>query len=60
MLLNVHDELVFELKDGEEDLIEPLRQAMQDALLLKVPVEVDAKIGPDWDDMTAIANPLLN
>lgn len=50
MLLQVHDELVFELATGEESLIEPLRQAMESALPLNVPVEVDAGIGPNWDE----------
>jgi DNA polymerase-1 len=54
MLLNVHDELVFELKDGEEHLIEPIRASMESALPLSVPVEVDAKIGHDWLTMSAI------
>jgi len=54
MLLNVHDELVFELRDGDDAMVEPLRQGMENALPLKVPVEVDAKIGADWNDMTPI------
>ncbi len=57
MLLNVHDELVFELWKGEEDLIEPIRTVMETALPLGVPVEVDAKIGSNWNDMTEIARP---
>ena len=31
--------------DGEEGLIEPLRAAMENALPLTVPIEVDAKVG---------------
>ena len=52
MILNVHDELVFEIKPGES--IESIRQDMEHALPLKVPVEVDAKVGPDWNEMTPI------
>ena len=52
MLLNVHDELVFELKDEEHDLVAPIRNLMETALPLSVPIEVDAKIGPDWNTMT--------
>ena len=55
MLLNVHDELVFELKDGENGIVEPIRHLMEDALPLKVPVEVDAKIGGNWNEMSPIA-----
>jgi DNA polymerase-1 len=54
MLLNVHDELVFEMKDGDEGVIPPLRAAMENALPLSVPIEVDAKIGQDWNDMTPV------
>jgi DNA polymerase I len=54
MLLNVHDELVIELADEEHDLIEPIRIAMEQALPLTVPVEVDAKVGADWNDMTPV------
>ncbi len=54
MLLNVHDELVFEVKLGEEDVLEPIRKDMEDALPLNVPVEVDAKIGADWNTMQPI------
>jgi DNA polymerase I len=54
MLLNVHDELVFEIASGEEDLIPILRNAMEQALPLNVPVEVDAKVGHDWNEMTPV------
>ncbi|MDX2064478.1 MAG: DNA polymerase I [Fimbriimonadaceae bacterium] len=54
MLLNVHDELVFEIAHGEESVIESLRTAMETALPLDVPVEVDAKIGDNWNEMTVI------
>lgn len=54
MLLQVHDELVFDLADGEHDLIEPIRNAMEQALPLSVPIEVDAKIGPNWDEMKEV------
>ncbi len=54
MLLNVHDELVFEITEADRDLIEPIRIAMETALPLNVPVEVDAKIGPNWNEMTPI------
>lgn len=48
MLLQVHDELVFEIAKGEENLIEPLRETMETAIPLDVPVEVDASMGPNW------------
>ncbi|MFZ4506616.1 MAG: DNA polymerase I [Fimbriimonas sp.] len=54
MLLNVHDELVFEVPLGDEAVVETLRTDMEQSLPLKVPVDVDAKIGVDWAEMTAI------
>lgn len=57
MLLQVHDELVFELAEGDEGLVEPIRKLMEDALPLKVPVEVDAKVGANWAEMDEIARP---
>ncbi len=54
MLLNVHDELVFELKEGDEGLLPALRTAMEGALPLAVPVECDAKVGPNWNDMAPV------
>jgi DNA polymerase-1 len=55
MLLNVHDELVFELKDGDNGILEPIRGLMEGALKLNVPIEVDAKVGMNWNEMTEIA-----
>ena len=54
MLLNVHDELVFELASGEDSLVEGIRTGMESALPLEVPVEVDAKVGANWNEMTEI------
>lgn len=54
MLLNVHDELVFEVPVGHESMIEPLRGVMENALPLSVPVEVDAKVGAEWNEMTPV------
>lgn len=54
MLLSVHDEILCELADGEDALIPKVRQAMAEALPLSVPVEVDAKIGDNWDEMTPL------
>ncbi|RMG22704.1 MAG: DNA polymerase I [Armatimonadetes bacterium] len=50
MLLQVHDELLFEW-DPKEDLVEELREAMETAMELDVPIEVDAKVGPNWLEM---------
>jgi DNA polymerase-1 len=54
MLLNVHDELVFEVPPGEEGVIPSLRSAMGEALPMEVPIDVDAKVGQNWDEMTEL------
>jgi DNA polymerase-1 len=49
MLLQVHDELVFEMPESERDIVVPLVEgAMRDALPLKVPVVVESGIGANW------------
>lgn len=49
MLLQVHDELVFEVAPGEENtMTEIVRHEMVEALPLKVAVEVDLNIADNW------------
>ena len=48
MLLQVHDELVFELHKDEHELIEEIRKLMSGALPLSVPVVVDCGTGNNW------------
>jgi len=55
MILTVHDELVFEVAPGErEQLIEVVPDLMARAYPLKVPVQVDLKLGPNWQDMERV------
>src|SRR4051812_34272583 len=55
MLLQIHDELVFEVPDEEVDALVPLvREAMTTALDLKVPLKVDMAVGPNWLDVRAL------
>ncbi|MCW6003698.1 DNA polymerase I [Micromonospora sp. CPCC 205371] len=50
MLLQVHDELVFEVAEGERDAVEALvRQEMGNAYPLSVPLEVSVGVGQDWN-----------
>jgi len=52
MLLQVHDELLFEAPPDEVPAIEALaREIMAAALPLKVPVVVDVKTGADWAEV---------
>jgi len=49
LLLQVHDELVFEVKESEmEKTAAKVKQIMEQVVKLKVPLEVDVKIGKRW------------
>lgn len=51
LLLQIHDELVFEChRDDTAALIPLIRQKMQGAMTLEVPLDVDVTIGPNWLD----------
>ncbi len=52
MILQVHDELLFEGPPKELDRVRALvRREMEDVHALSVPVVVDLKSGPNWRDM---------
>ena len=52
MLLQVHDELVFETDEDELATLASLaREVMEGALPLDVPMTVDLKVGSDWERM---------
>jgi DNA polymerase-1 len=50
MLLQVHDELVFDVAPGEQESLEDLvRREMGGAYPLSVPLEVSVGVGQDWN-----------
>jgi len=52
MILQVHDELLFEAPHDEMDRLRPLvREAMERVHELAVPLVVDLKVGLNWRDM---------
>jgi DNA polymerase-1 len=52
MILQVHDELVLEVPEGELDEVAPLVvETMEGAYTLDAPLKVDAKVGRNWLDM---------
>ena len=52
MTLQVHDELVFEVPESEVDAMKPLvREHMENAHALAVPLLVEIGVGPNWRDM---------
>jgi len=55
LLLQVHDELVFEVTERRaREVASRARELMSGALHLDVPVVVDAKVGPNWGEMSAL------
>ena len=54
MLLQVHDELIFEVEEGTEAaaipvIVRTMESAAEPALTLTVPIKVDANAARDWD-----------
>ncbi len=55
LLLQVHDELLLEVpRDEVGRLVPVLRETMEGALALDVPLTVDVKVGDDWEAMTPL------
>ena len=49
MTMQVHDELVFDVHHSEESLMQELvKKAMEEAIQLAVPMEVELKLAPNW------------
>jgi DNA polymerase-1 len=55
MLLQVHDELIFEVPESEIQALIPLvHKGMENVVQLDVPLDVQIEIGPNWYDMSAV------
>lgn len=55
MLLQVHDELVFEVKEDRlSHWVKKIKPLMEQAVKLSVPVTAEAKVGNSWGDMTKL------
>ena len=49
MVLQVHDELVFDVPKEEIDIVKPIiKNCMEEAFKLKVPTSVEIGIGDNW------------
>ncbi|HYM67003.1 MAG TPA: DNA polymerase I, partial [Patescibacteria group bacterium] len=56
MLLQVHDELLFEVPESEVDqFAEKVPRLMTGAYELETGIEVEMKVGPNWADMKKLA-----
>ncbi len=57
MLLQVHDELVFEVPDKDVAKVAKLaKQVMENVTKLKVPLVVDVKAGSNWSEMEEVGS----
>ena len=55
MLLSVHDEVLLEVPRDDVPALAPVvREVMEGVLKLDVPLDVDLKVGDDWESMTPI------
>ena len=51
MIMQVHDELVFEVTEGSVDSVrDDIVALMSNAAELSVPLKVDAGVGANWDE----------
>jgi len=52
MVLQVHDELLFEVPEDEKKVVEKLvREEMEGAAKLSIPLAVDVAFGSNWKDL---------
>lgn len=52
MVIQVHDELVFDFPNSEKDsLVKIVKKDMEEAIELDVPIKVSLKIGKNWRDV---------
>lgn len=55
LVLQVHDDLILEVPRQEvEQVVALLKDKMEHACTLKVPLEVSVKVGPNWYDMEPV------
>ena len=51
MIMQVHDELIFEIKESQvDDAIKLVIEKMEHAAELSVPLVVDVGVGINWDE----------
>jgi len=56
MILQIHDELLFDVPEGEtQGFLGLVKDRMEHCLVLDVPVKVDIKIGKNWSQMRSFS-----
>jgi DNA polymerase-1 len=52
LILQVHDELIFDVPPAEKEIMSALaKESMESVINLAVPMKIDLKYGPNWYDM---------
>ncbi|MCR4403995.1 MAG: DNA polymerase [Candidatus Acetothermia bacterium] len=52
LLLQIHDELLFELDAGEVERAAPIiKETMEQVMALRVPLKVEIKVGENWEEI---------
>jgi DNA polymerase-1 len=51
MVLQVHDELIFELTEKELELAGKIKSAMENVIKLEAPLKIDLEIGSNWGEL---------
>jgi len=52
MLLQIHDELIFEVPEAEaDDIAERIKRIMEVAVKLSIPLIVDISTGKNWGEL---------
>ena len=55
MLVQVHDELIFEVKKAKLKIIaKEIKKTMEEVIKLKIPIIADVKYGDNWGEMKTI------
>jgi DNA polymerase-1 len=55
MLLQVHDELIFEAPEAEAETVQQMvRETLEGVCDLRVPLKVDIERGPNWEEMQQV------
>ena len=60
MLLQIHDELIFEVpKDELEKTVRVARDVMEHTMQLDVPLVTEARIGDNWGELEPLSDTLF-
>ena len=52
MLLQIHDELIFEIEENEvEKITKDLKKIMENIFSLNIPLKVSCTVGESWQDL---------